>query len=91
MDHITQLNCVKLFSEQQLSVVGMGGTNSYRETKNPVGPGIEPGTLAPLVRFSATELSWPITTVHLAQTTVLYSYYWISLIWQVNQLLVLTY
>ena len=33
------------------------------------GPGIEPGTPASLVRCSTTELSRPISTVHLAQTT----------------------
>ena len=31
MDHITQLNCVKLFPEQQLSVVGMGGRYTEKQ------------------------------------------------------------
>ena len=34
------------------------------------GPGIEPRTPASLVRFSTTELSRPISLVHLARTTI---------------------
>ena len=39
------------------------------------GPGIETGTLASLVRCSTTELSRPISTVHLARTTTFLSPY----------------
>ena len=38
------------------------------------GPGIEPGTLASLVRCSTTELSRPISTVQIARTTTLLTY-----------------
>ena len=39
------------------------------------GPGIEPGTPASLVRCSTTELSRPISMVHLARTTTFLSPY----------------
>ena len=44
-------------------------TKKIQKWKYMVVPGIEPGTPASLVRCSTTELSRPISTVHLARTT----------------------
>ena len=48
------------------NLVEMGGMNMYKDM---AGLGTEPWTPASLVRCPITELSRPISTVHLAKTT----------------------